>query len=79
MDQLELFSIDLPLRLGPNDFPICEVCGRSESIGPHKATRLDVCTRCWSPVLDPVGAASWDRIEAARRQTETVNVSAELL
>ena len=77
--QLELFAVEAPARRGPDGWPICEVCGTSESIGPHRATRLDLCIRCWSPVLDPVGAASWDRIEAARQRVETVRVAGGVL
>jgi hypothetical protein len=77
--QLELFTLAPPPKTGERGFPMCEVCGTAESIGPHRATRLDLCTRCWSRVLDPVGAASWDRIEAEARPVETVRVLAGVL
>jgi hypothetical protein len=80
--QLELFAADPAQQrglTGARGFPMCEVCGTRESIGPHRGTDLDLCTRCWSPVLDPVGAASWDRIRAAQRRTETVPVAGGVL
>lgn len=80
--QLELFADAPALQrglTGSRGFPMCEVCGTRESIGPHQERRLDLCTRCWSPVLDPIGAASWDRIEAARQPVETVRLACALL
>lgn len=78
-DQLELFAVTLPPKLGPRGFPMCSQCGLSESIGPPKPGQLDLCTRCWSPVLDPVGAAVWDRIRAQGRPAETVRVAGGVL
>lgn len=79
--QLELFAVSAPPKLGPRGFPVCSVCGTSEGIGPACA----LCVRCWSSERDPVGAASWDDIEAARwwqgarRRVETVRVMAAVL
>mgnify|MGYP001313763253 CR=1 FL=1 len=77
--QLELFAVAASPKLGARGFPMCQVCETRESIGPHQGTRLDLCTRCWSPVLDPIGAASWDRITSALRKTETVRVTGGVL
>lgn len=82
--QLELFAVEPKLArpqhdLGPRGFPMCAVCRTRESIGPRHIARLDLCTRCWSPVLDPIGAASWDRITAERQRIETVLVAGGVL
>lgn len=58
--QLELFPA--APQTGGRGFPVCAVCGTREGIGPACA----LCVRCWSPDRDPVGAASWDDIQAAR-------------
>lgn len=78
--QLELFTVEPAAArpqhsLGSRGFPMCSVCRTRESIGPRKAGGLDLCTNCWSPVLDPIGAAAWDRIRAEGRRVETVLVS----
>jgi hypothetical protein len=82
--QLELFAVDAAIArpqhsLGPRGFPMCAVCRIRESIGPRHIARLDLCTGCWTPVLDPIGAAAWDRIEAERAPVETVPVAGGVL
>jgi hypothetical protein len=77
--QLELSAVQAAPRLGYRGWPMCEVCGTRESIGPPKPGQLSLCTRCWTPVLDPVGAAVWDRIEAQRQRVETVRVTSDVL
>jgi hypothetical protein len=82
--QLELFAAGPALQLGltgARGFPMCEVCAASEGIGPACA----LCIRCWSSERDPVGAASWDDIEAAywwqraRKRVDTVRVTGSVL
>lgn len=78
--QLELFAVEPMLArpthdLGPRGFPMCAVCRIRESIGPRHINRLDLCSHCWTPELDPIGAASWDRINAQARPIETVRVT----
>ena len=82
--QLELFAVEPMLArpthsLGPRGFPMCAVCRVRESIGPRHINRLDLCTHCWSPVLDPIGAAGWERINARCRPAATVSIAAGVL
>ena len=60
-EQLELFTVTGPPKLGPRGFPMCASCDTREGIGPSTA----LCTACWSPERDPIGAASWEDIQAA--------------
>ena len=79
--QLELFAVAAPRKLGYRGFPMCDVCGSSEGIGPDTA----LCVRCWSPERDPVGETSWIDIQAAywwktaRNRVETVRLVPGLL